>query len=393
MNGYFKHEWHEFITSHKNIGIYLLVLFISFFYWFQIENNFEYLEKIVPEKIEASYTTKDKFLKTVNREGATHPDTQSAIDAFPPIVESEAQQLALLEEKNYSEFAKVRSDWYMISVDKWNPLYYKDGNPDAAQEAYYATSAMHYKLSDYAKLDSSVTLNEINEKTAIQSFRRLMDYLLPLIMVLVAAFFSMDIVTKDRKHKSVTKNFPISGATQLLTKMSIVLIGTFLSLIPLLIGFIGMGIFGEFGRLDLPTVISSFQGDLAVLGDVIFKTVPMWQMMLQFLLLLFLLVLLISLISLFLGIWINNSYFILLILLCLPFTELLYNRAGYGDIHSITYLPSSYIRLGEIVSGHRGFFFSDTQLSYESGLLVLSVSCLVMLILVGISSRMKKSIV
>ena len=82
---YFKFECRSFFTNRKNLAVYLLLLFLSLFYWLQIESNFQSLERVQSKELKASVETKSEFLRTVNREGDVHPLTQSAIDTFPAI--------------------------------------------------------------------------------------------------------------------------------------------------------------------------------------------------------------------------------------------------------------------------------------------------------------------
>ncbi|MEG0256391.1 MAG: hypothetical protein RR554_11015 [Vagococcus sp.] len=390
MWGFFKHEWREFFTNRKNMAVYLLLIFLSLFYWIQIENSFEIIERVSRQELQASVDTKTEFLDTVNQEGEVHPDTQAAIDSFPAIVENEEQQLQLLDKKEYKKFSEVRSQWYQGLKYKPSPLYYKDGSSFADLEYFYQSASMIVKLTEYSQLKEPINLKTINEKTATHSLIRAMDYLIPVILLVCGLIFSMDLLARDRKHPSMIKGMPITDGKKLIVKGSVAFLGTVATCLPLSVGFIGMGLKNGFGSLNLPVATSKFPGKIPLLGDIIFDNMSVGQFFLRFFILVTLLVLIVIAINLCLGIWIKNAYFLLIITLGLPFIELFYNRPGYGDIHAINYLPTSYVHVGEIISGHRSFFWSGTQITFEFSLIILGITLFVLVMLLFITSRFKR---
>ena len=389
MWSYFKWELRAFFTNRKNMAIYLLVLFFSLFYWLQIEANFSIIETVSKDKLEASVDTKDDFLANVNLKGETHPSTLEAVALFEPLVKIEKAQLKALEDKDYRELAKVRSEWYWYGADN-NPLYYRGGNIYAKEEANYAQTATHFKLLGYAEGKEDVTLKVMNEQTASHALVRALNHLLPMIFILLGLVFSMDLIAKDRQHKSLIKGLPLSDGKKITVKFATAFIGVLISVIPLSVGFIGIGLQNGFGYLNLPVPVSYYKEGMPLLSDLMFENITFGNYLLQSVTLISLLVALVIVINLILGMWIKNAYFLLIITLSLPFIELLYNRFGYGDIHTITYLPTSYVRVGDVLTGHRSFFWADVNLNFQSGVLTVGVCLLVMLVILGLHSRFKK---
>lgn len=389
MTAYFKWECREFFTNRKNLAIYLLLLFFSLFYWIQIDNNYQVIETVSKEKLQASVDTKDDFLANVNLEGETHPSTYDAVALFTPLVENEHLQLNALEKKDYRELAKIRSEWYYYGADN-NPLYFKDGNIYADEEAYYARNATSHKLLGYSEGKKEIDLSLINEKTAAHALVRALNYLLPVMFIILGLVFSMDMIAKDRAHKSLLKGMPLSDDKKIIVKFLVASLGVFVSLIPLSLGFIGIGLSNGFGHLNIPIPVSYYKEHMPLITDLMFKNIHLGTYLLQAFILITLLVAVAICINLILGIWIKNAYFLLILTVSLPFLELLYNRFGYGDIHTITYFPTSYVRVGDVLTGHKGFFWADVNLNFQSGVMTVSVCLLVLVIILALHSRFKK---
>ncbi|MFW7372859.1 hypothetical protein [Vagococcus fluvialis] len=200
----------------------------------------------------------------------------------------------------------------------------------------------------------------------------------------------MDMIAKDRAHKSLLKGMPLSDGKKIMVKFLVALLGVFVSLIPLSVGFIGIGLSNGFGHLNIPIPVSYYKEHMPLITDLMFKNIHLGTYLLQAFILITLLVAVAICINLILGIWIKNAYFLLILTVSLPFLELLYNRFGYGDIHTITYFPTSYVRVGDVLTGHKGFFWADVNLNFQSGVMTVSVCLLVLVIILALHSRFKK---
>jgi hypothetical protein len=175
-----------------------------------------------------------------------------------------------------------------------------------------------------------------------------------------------------------------------MVKFLVASLGVFVSLIPLSVGFIGIGLSNGFGHLNIPIPVSYYKEHMPLITDLMFKNINLGTYLLQAFILITLLVAVAICINLILGIWIKNAYFLLILTVSLPFLELLYNRFGYGDIHTITYFPTSYVRVGDVLTGHKGFFWADVNLNFQSGVMTVSVCLLVLVIILALHSRFKK---
>lgn len=388
---YFKFELNQFFSNRKNLFVYLLVFMLSLFYCFRIEDNFVSKEAISKNKLEVSINAKQELLDSTSKQKEVDPHIASIVPLLPELIKNEQNQLEFIKNKNYEDLASERSKWYFLTIDPYNPLYFKNQiNP--SNEAFYHMNGMSKKLSDYNNTDYKITINVLNEKTAIQSLIRIMSYTLPYVLLIVSLIFSMDIFSKDRNHISIISGIPVNDSKKILIKLLVILIGLFLTLIPISIGFLWIGFTNGFGNMTLPVAVTNYVGKNPLNGDLIFDTMTTGQFIGKFFILMFLLVIIIIMFSFLLGFWIKNSYILLVVMLGLPFADLFYNRPGYGNIHQISYLPTSYVRTGDVISGYRSFFLSDTNLTFSSGLVVLGVTLVLLALALFITSINKRII-
>ncbi|AQP52931.1 hypothetical protein CBF34_05940 [Vagococcus penaei] len=383
---YFKFECRSFFLSKKNIAIYLLLFCFSLFYWLNIEANYHSKEEVLPSEISARVNNREKFVNRINPNDDLHPEVRMVLTLWPPIIEVDKNRLDALEKEEWQKYAENTAKWYEIETPKYkNPRYYTYGNYYANMDEYFGRESNKTKMLAYSQPAQKkyLTLNVLNDKTAWQSLVRATFYWLPVLLMLVTLFFSMDLISKDRKHYSIHSNIPISQTKRLLTKISVTFLGVLVSLIPLASGFIGIGMTNGFGSLHLPVSI--------LYRDVVPKTLSIQTYLGYFSLYMLLWILCLIVLSLLLGLWIKNEVILLLVLSVIPFVDISYNKVGFGDIYPIiAWLPTSYTRIGEVLTGYRCFTWLLPVDNHFLGLQVLSVTLIVLLGFLWLVTRKKR---
>ncbi|MGY3765165.1 hypothetical protein ACWOAH_01210 [Vagococcus vulneris] len=375
---YFKSECLNFFTNKNNIAVYIILLAFSLFYWLSIEKQYESKEISTKNEIQARVDVRDKFLKSIPADEPRelmHPSVVEVLNTWPPIVEAEKARLDALNKKDYVKYAAATVEWYQLEPNFINKKYFIYGNYYADLDATFGRHSNELRLSKISQNNRPVTLNEINDKTSAQSIVRSLNYWLPLIIMLATLFLSMDLLSKDREHKTIYSLLPISNVRRIIIKGFVCFVGVLLSCIPLSIGFIGIGLQNGFGSLDFPEVML-YKNSAAIITIKQFLVYGMMYLLLW----IFILIML----SIIINLFIKNNVLALLVLLTIPFGELLYNRVGYGDIHPyISWLPTTYTRVGEVLSGYRGMYLVSKIDLQMTGLKVLSVTaCCVFIILI-----------
>ena len=83
MWAYFKWEFNQFFTNKKNIAVYVILLFLAIYFVLKIAPSYEPIEKVNVAEMEARYTTRDDFIKSVEGKDNIHPSVAFALAIFP----------------------------------------------------------------------------------------------------------------------------------------------------------------------------------------------------------------------------------------------------------------------------------------------------------------------
>ncbi|MGX6971183.1 hypothetical protein [Vagococcus bubulae] len=391
MSEYIKQEYDDFFHNKKNIVLYLLVGLLTLFFVIQLEPSYKIHEATNFKNLESSYLDKKQFLETVNLDGDTHPRVLEAVAAFNIMLPTEKKRYESLKSNHLAEYAASSAIWYGFGTS-YNPSYYTYGNDFAKFENTYGSSSMIPKMTEYAKRGNSLSMNELNERTAWQQVERLMKRIVPMLFSLLAILFSIDLLSKDRKHSSLIDGYPISLFRRMMIKLIVTMSGLFLVIIPLGIGFIIVGLRRGFGSIHLPSSYSVFPVEAISNLESTFHSQTIGLFLVKSSLLLLLLVFLIMLVSLLISYWSKNDFLNLVMISCITFSSLLYQRHGLGDIYAIQYSPMSYLFTGDVVSGYQGFFWSTPFLTYNQGLMVVGISIGVFIVITKLSTIKKRQI-
>lgn len=392
MRAYFKFELIHFMTNKKNIAIYVILLFFACFYAIKIAPSFDPIEKVDKDEIEARFLTREDFLNNVVLDENTYPLTRFAAAIYPEWNEYDKQRLDALEQNDMKNYAESTFKWYEYSDSMifrngkgllyYNPRYYTAGNLYATEDGHYAYMYSASRYKGYSEGNSDLSINVFEERTALQTLQRMLHGYLPLILLVSCILFTSDIVLKDKRNPTLIKGFPLSIWRRLLVKGGVALIGSILTIIPLLVGFIIIAIQSGVGDFQLPVPIFSYETRA-------FTSISMGSYLFQnALLILFWFLLLISMLLL-VSIILRNEFANLVVGCIVVFAEFYYYVRGLGFVKDIQWYPSSYVQVGQILSGYREYLNNSTTLTLEYGLLVMSGYTVICLLITFIISNQR----
>lgn len=379
MWSYFKFEFKQFFTNKKNLAIYFLLAFATFFYVFKIAPTYNPIENVDYDEIEARYLTRQEFLDHMEGQDLNgfHPSVIYAIEIFKEINPIDKGRLDALDEGNLKKYADLTSDWYYFTnsityrneVFSYNSKYFIKNNKYAADDAFYAYLEQAFRYGTYSKADYELSLEIFEQRTALQTFERLLKGVLPIILIVCVLLLSIDIVKKDQRHSSILKGFPISDWKKLLVKMFIALLGSAVLFVPFIVGFFIIGLQSGFGNFNLPSPVYAAHLDWRVDGK--FEMMTLGAFLGQCFILLFTWFIVIINVVLLCSIIFRSEMVNFAAGLLLIFGENFYSSRYVGYFWDVQNYPTSYIQVGQIISKWRNFYYSNNELDFTLGLQLL----------------------
>ncbi|WP_374966638.1 ABC transporter permease [Lysinibacillus sp. RS5] len=400
MWSYFKFEFKQFFTNKKNLAIYFLLAFATFFYVFKIAPTYNPIESVDYDEIEARYLTRQEFLDHMEGQDLNnvHPSVIYAIEIFKEINPIDKGRLDALDEGNFKKYADLTSDWYYFTnsityrneVFSYNSKYFIKNNKYAEDDAFYAYLEQAVRYDAYSKADYELSLEIFEQRTALQTLERLLKGVLPIILIVCVLLLSIDIVKKDQRHPSILKGFPISDWKKLLVKMFVALLGSMVLFVPLIVGVFIIGLQSGFGNFNLPSPVYAAHLDWRVDGK--FEMMTLGTFFGQSFILLFTWFIVMINVVLLCSIIFRSEMVNFAVGLLLIFGENFYSSRYVGYFWDVQNYPTSYIQVGQIVSKRRNFYYMNNDLDFTLGLqLLLGLAGVVifLMILIALNRRYK----
>ncbi|MEX3743767.1 MULTISPECIES: ABC transporter permease [Lysinibacillus] len=400
MWSYFKFEFKQFFTNKKNVAIYFLLAFATLFYVFKIAPTYNPIESVDYDEIEARYLTRQEFLDHMEGQDLhnVHPSVIYAIEIFNEINPIDKGRLDALDEGNLKKYADLTSDWYFFTNSityrneafSYNSKYFIKNNKYAEDDAFYAYLEQAVRYDSYSKADYDLSLEIFEQRTALQTFERLLKGVLPIILIVCVLLLSIDIVKKDQRHPSILKGFPISDWKKLLVKMFVALLGSMVLFVPLIVGIFIIGLQSGFGNFNLPSPVYAAHLDWRVDGK--FEMMTLGTFLGQSFILLFTWFIVMINVVLLCSIIFRSEMVNFAVGLFLIFGENFYSSRYVGYFWDVQNYPTSYIQVGQIISKRRNFYYMNNQLDFTLGLqLLLGLAGVVifLMILIALNRRFK----
>ncbi|WP_419960451.1 ABC transporter permease [Psychrobacillus sp. BM2] len=391
MWNYFKWEFRQFFTDKKNIAVYVILLFLALYFALKVAPAYDPIEKVDVAEMEARYKTRDDFVKNVGGRKNKHRDARYALSMFLQWDNYDRERMEALGEKDYIKYVKVTAKWYkysdalIVNSDElfYNPLYYTYDNDFGHADGHYSYGYTGSRFTGYVEGNSELSIELFEERSALQTLQRLLNGYLPIVLFISCIFFSVDIVLKDRRNPSLLKGFPITDWKKLCMKGLVAFLGSILSFIPLCVGFIIIGLQNGFGDFSLPVPIYSYIEET-------FTNMTMGTFILKNALFISVWILFFIAIILFLSLIVKAEFINLFVSFIVIAAEWLYFDRGMGAYTEIEGYPTSYVQVGQIISGYKNFIYESLHLTYQNGLIIVGSCTLIMMVLTLIVSQSKR---
>ncbi|MDR2832140.1 MAG: hypothetical protein LBV67_00325 [Streptococcaceae bacterium] len=401
--GYFLFELKVQLRSKRTLISFILLLLGCIYYTFSVAWSYDPFYSLdqatLENRIEQRQTVIDNTVIDENTHGMV--GWGISINEHKNIMDR--QRLESLKKNDWAAFAWDTAQILEIDdrnafTDKMNiffydPSFYIDGNSFVRWDAHFEYNRLarsflmmnrkrieeNYQLSKekwgidmpvppHIKDMGEITQNVFEERTGLQTFVRASNLILPTAMFILILIGFADILTRDNEHQDMLQGFPMRFTMRLLHKFMVGLAYTFCLLLVPLSFFVIYSLNFGFGNLNLPSVtynvlieqgaISNTQFDFATIGEHLGK----W------LILFFLIVALLLLSVLFTNLLFRSQIISLVTGLFLIFGGRLYMSQGMGEFRNWRNFPTTFINIGEVISGRSWFFYGDKGLNFDTAL-------------------------
>lgn len=395
MSAYYVFELNAMIRNKKNLAAVILFLLATLYFVLVIDPSYRPDESINEVEIQQEYDEMSHWLENYQGEGVSS-GAAFALSYFPSLVEINETRLDAINQQDFKAYSTASAEWYRYK-DQWiysspeflsyNKAYYGIEQDYPLQEGryWYLNTATRYAA--YVDRNLEISPAVLEERTALQTGARVWNSsIFPMALIGLVVVFSIDIVTKDRAHLTVVRSFPLSFAQKLWVKTAVVLTAfSVVSVSIFAIGLILVSFRENFGSLSIPMTV--FNGP--TLMEEHFHTISVGLFYLQSIGLMLVIAYLFIRFIILCSLLIKNEYFNLLIGLTVIFTERLYYIRGIGYFSTVDLLPSTYFRVGEVLSGYQNHLYNSSAISFEIGMFSLIGTILIVEVFIILVSRFK----
>lgn len=407
-------KWHYFIfqlktffVNPKNIGLFVVTAVLSLYFGIVSAPNHHVINRVDRYAIQREYKNDAAFLKVAQEElaQANKPNlsvvpsqgAMNAIKTYPTILNYDKKRLVALKNNDWKTYALYSSKWYKYVDDliffkgNKNFLYpieyghsgiYKENGHFGYQRTYHFYNAL---LASKAHLNKNV----LEERTALQRIQDSLSGWTMLILVLIVIFFAADILTNDRKYRTVVKNIPLNKSTILWLKTAVVEIGVLLDfLMAFIIAVICLAPRYGLGSFYLRTTF--YMGRLYFKVPFTCPTLGSYYLQLSIfaILIVFIFIRCIILLSLLS----RNEYVAEIIASLLAVSgKVLYFSMGMGFVYPfLQHLPTTYFTIGDSLSGNLAYLMDSPGWDFNAGIVPLVITILVIELIMLLICKTKK---
>ncbi|MBD7984864.1 hypothetical protein H9649_09735 [Sporosarcina sp. Sa2YVA2] len=388
---FLKHEFLITARSRKNVPFLLFIGVLLLSYCLLIVPNEETKETFSPEAT-IDYLTKLEGEQQLRLDkGNTGVIRITGMPVYAMNDNSYWMSKSFLnayENKNFTRFLHLRSYYletnpgeytYDETMFKFSPYPGKD------RMHLYERTMMRYE--NYLTKEHPITYGLIMEKTGLQALQKfLLDYGI-YFFIFCAIFFSSDVLTRDRKNRSVLQGMPLSWYRQLNLKT----VSAFLYSNLVILGMVVIGVMliaiqfgiGHF-NLDVPIMISQqtfTRKDYAVIS--------LAKLLCIIAFVLLLLVFLFVRLNVIFSLLVKNEWVVLLLTTIILFSERIYSARTTRDLFGIdiSSFPQTYFDFGKVVTGEKNYLMNIESVTVMKGLIVLLITVAVIEVLLFVISK------
>ncbi|SES61741.1 hypothetical protein SAMN05216389_10128 [Oceanobacillus limi] len=393
----FVHEFKMMSKSRKNVLFIIALISLILSYCFLVLPSKETSDSFQPEEMKKEISNLEAVQQGMINRGGTGFVQMAGRGPYAESVYEQkikSRLVTAFEDGDMSRFVQLRMkgnvfnemqqsrDWMLIS-----------GAPFPAHDQSRNISLRNLRYQGYLDADVPITYEMIEQKTALQTIQNFLIGTTAFMVLFCAIYFSSDMISKDRQHRSVLQGAPIGWYRVINIKSFVafmytllVLIGIFVLALAIISIQNGLGSF----KLSIPITIPSTEPD-DYFGYRFseYETITMLKFFLLVLGIIPILVYLFIRLNAILSLLFKNSWLVLMISSAILFSERIYYSRTLTELFGfeISNFPQTYFDFGRIISGEKYYLVHLESISYQQGILVLLITVFILEIILLIVSR------
>jgi hypothetical protein len=309
----------------------------------------------------------------------------------------QSRMVHAFEDENFNRFIQLRMEGFGFSAMNEQRDWMLIANapyPGIDQMRDSSLKSLRYQgYLKYLKAGGPITYEMIEQKTATQTIVNFILGTTAFMVLFCAIYFSSDMMSKDRQHRSLLQGMPIGWYRLINVKSMVAFFYTLLVLAGLfLLAVIILYIQNGFGslKLSVPITLPSSQPD-EYFGYRFaeFDTISIAKFLLMTLGFIPILVYLFIRLNAVLSLLFKNSWLVLMVSSVILFSERIYYSRTLTKLFGIdiSNLPMTYFDFGRIISGEKQYLVHLESITFGKGIIVLLCTIAVLEVTLFIVSR------
>lgn len=386
---YIKHEFMLMRKSKKNI---MFIFFLTAFllsYCFMILPNKQTIDSFDVEEMKNQLEDMAVLQKSREARGATGVIQMVGMSVYAMDSRSYTIRKSMLyayEDEQLTRYLRFKTlDLNPITFTQDESLFPNSPFPGKDRHHLYEQTALRYE--SYLAGQRPISSELIEQKTALQTLQNLLLGPMTYLLVFCAIYFSSDVLTRDRRNRTILQGMPISWYRSINLKTWTAFIYTIAVLLALLVvGMTILTIQNGLGYWDIKMPIT-IPGE--AFGTVVYEMIPIGKFISQAMVGVFILVYLFTRLNMVLSLLLKNEWLVLMISTLLLFSERLYFSRTLRELFGIEigYFPQTYFEFGKVITGDKNFLVNLETITYSKGLLLFGIAILITEILLLVISR------
>ncbi|GGA74666.1 hypothetical protein [Ornithinibacillus halotolerans] len=394
----FIHEFKMMVTSRKNILFLIALISLILTYCLLVLPTKETPDSFDPEIMKNEIVDLKAVQDGMILRGGTGFNRMAGYAPFADNVYNvkiQSRMVQAFEDKDFDRFLQFRLKGYgfqqMAIMRDWGMI----GNaPYPMLDQGRDDSIRSLKYENYQEVGIPITYDMIEQKTALQTISNFLLGTTAFMVLFCAIYFSSDMLSKDRQHRTVLQGIPISWYRLINVKTFTTFIYTLIVLIGLLLlATIIISIQHGFGSFNLAvpiTVPSTQPDDYWGYRFSEYDTISMAKFFLLIAGIVPILVYLFIRLNALISLLFKNSWIVLMVSTIILFSERIYYSRTKTELFGIdiSNIPMTYFDFGRIVSGEKYYLLHLESITYGQGIIVLLCTVLALEVSIFIGSRL-----